>query len=149
LEPQTTPPQEATEPQETPHRLMLVGNIIDRHYYGMQKEIRRGTKQFRPGAKVYIFPYHGEETVTVIGQPRKSRRRIEIKMRSECIKNVRIKKVYDPYIVQKADEDHFYRWTVVNDPIALERYAETYNREHIELPDEVEVAAKTKEGPSV
>jgi hypothetical protein len=148
MEPQNTPPQEATEPEEPPHHLMLVGNIIDRHYYGMQKEIRRGTKQFRPGAKVYIFPSH-EETVNVIGQPRKSRRRIEIMMRSDRIKNVRIKKVFDPYIVQKADEDQFYSWTVVNDPTVLERYAEAYNREHIELPDEAEGGVEIQAGPGV
>lgn len=30
----------------------MVGNIIDKHYFGEQKlEIRRGTKQFRPNAK--------------------------------------------------------------------------------------------------
>ena len=53
----------------------MVGNIIDKHYYGEQKlEIRRGTKQFRPNAKVYIFPEFpgmGHENIVVIGKPRK------------------------------------------------------------------------------
>ncbi|PTB97028.1 hypothetical protein C9994_04685 [Marivirga lumbricoides] len=34
----------------------LVGNIINEHYYGEEKEIRRRTKHLRPGAKVYCFP---------------------------------------------------------------------------------------------
>ncbi len=30
----------------------IVGNIVDDHFYGEQKKIKSGTKQFRPGAKV-------------------------------------------------------------------------------------------------
>ena len=60
----------------------MVGNIIDKHYYGEQKlEIRRGTKQFRPNAKVYIFPEFpgmGHENIVVIGKPRKLHKMIEI-----------------------------------------------------------------------
>ena len=33
-------------------RFILVGNIIDKHYYGENKEIRSGTKHLRAGAKV-------------------------------------------------------------------------------------------------
>ena len=48
----------------------LVGNIIDKHYYGENKEIKHGNKQFRSGAKVYIFPEFGgmgHENIKVIG----------------------------------------------------------------------------------
>ena len=31
----------------------LVGNIVESHYFGENKEIRCGTKHFRGGAKVF------------------------------------------------------------------------------------------------
>ncbi len=42
--------------QEMPWRWCLVGNIIGAHEHGENKEIRIGTKQFQPGAKVYMAP---------------------------------------------------------------------------------------------
>src|SRR5690349_24575027 len=41
---------------ETPFIWCLVGNIVDQHYFGEEKQIKIGTKQFSPGTKVYCFP---------------------------------------------------------------------------------------------
>ncbi len=80
----------------------VVGNIIGDHYYGESKEIRNGIKNFRAGAKVYcVFIYGGmgHENIVVFGLPRKSRRMIEIVIRTVYVKNFRVQKVYNPKIL--------------------------------------------------
>ena len=65
----------------TESEFCIIGNIVDKHFYGEQKEIRRGTKHFRPNAKVYCLPEFGgmgHETMVVVGVPRKSKRFIKI-----------------------------------------------------------------------
>ncbi len=62
-------------------RYILVGNIIDKHYYGEEKTIKSGTKQFRAGAKVYLFPEYGgmgHETMPIYGLPRKSWKKLKL-----------------------------------------------------------------------
>lgn len=64
----------------------LVGNIVQSHTYGEEHEIRAGSKQFAPGAKVYIAPANwgdGYEKVIVIGCPRRCKHFIEIIEESE------------------------------------------------------------------
>ncbi|WP_378183825.1 hypothetical protein [Aquimarina sp. SS2-1] len=90
----------------------IVGNIVDRHFYGVEKEVRRGTKQFRPGAKVYCMPEFGgmaHEEIRVIGKPRKQNRLINIVMKTKKIKNFRVQKVYNPKI-QFDLGSHLYYW---------------------------------------
>lgn len=90
----------------------IVGNVVDKHLYGMEKEIKRGTKQFRPGAKVYCMPEFGgmaHEEIRVIGKPRKQNRLINIVMRTKNIKNFRVQKVYNPKI-QFDIGSHVYYW---------------------------------------
>ena len=80
----------------------LVGNIIDKHYYGEDHVIKRGTKQFPPNAKVYCFPAQwgdGYENILVMGKPRKKRSLIRIIMKSKYIKNWRLQKVYDKHVI--------------------------------------------------
>ena len=36
----------------------LIGNIVEEHEYGEAHEIRRGTKQFRAGTKVFLSCSH-------------------------------------------------------------------------------------------
>lgn len=79
----------------------LVGNIIDEHEFGEEKEIRRGTKHFPPNAKVYCFPPlwgDGYEKIQVIGRPRKKRKMIMIVLSSKLVSNWRMMKVYHPYV---------------------------------------------------
>jgi hypothetical protein len=83
--------------------LCVVANIIDKHLWGEQKELRRGTKHFVPGAKLYcvlMYGGMGHEHIMVLGKPRKSFRMIEVVMRRSYIKNFRIQKVYSKRIIE-------------------------------------------------
>ena len=91
-------------PDEVEWIWCLIGNVVEEHIFGEQKEIRKGTKQFPPGAKLYIFPsqwdtFHG--STIVIGKPRKQNRLIKIVTRMEYITNWRIQKVYDPFVIKE------------------------------------------------
>lgn len=80
----------------------LVGNVVCCHEYGEDKEIRYGTKQFRPGAKVYMAPVNwgdGYEKTVVIGRPRNYKHYIEVVMHSKYTENYRIQKVYAPFVL--------------------------------------------------
>jgi hypothetical protein len=79
----------------------LVGNIIGEHPVGERKEMKRGTKHFSPGTKVYCFPPHwgdGYEKIYVIGRPRKSSRFIKVIIKSNLVTNWRIQKVFSHHI---------------------------------------------------
>lgn len=97
--------------KEIKFRYLLVGNIIDKHFYGENKEIRSGTKHFRAGAKIYLIPEYGgmgHESIPVIGLPRKKRKKIEVTINSKMIKNVRVKKTYNSKLIERIKENHFY-----------------------------------------
>ena len=87
----------------------LIGNIVEEHEYGEAHEIRRGTKQFSGGTKVYLSCGHwgdGYENVNVIGKARKSRRYIQVVMRRKCITNFRMQKVYKPIVLEKMKSEN-------------------------------------------
>ncbi|KOF03927.1 hypothetical protein OB69_02650 [Roseivirga seohaensis subsp. aquiponti] len=82
----------------------LVGNIVDKHVAGKDLGVVRGTKQFAPGTKVYCSPTHwgdGAEYTYVIGKPRKRKKLITVVTQIRYIKNWRLKKVYDPFIISE------------------------------------------------
>jgi hypothetical protein len=94
--------------KEPAWRWALVGNIVDQHSYGEEHETRRGTKQFAPGAKVYLAPGQwgdGYEKVFVIGKPRHQRGLIKIIMPQRYIENFRLQKVFDPKVLELMRED--------------------------------------------
>jgi hypothetical protein len=79
----------------------LVGNIVDERVDGATQQIRKGTKHFSPGTKVYCFPPQwgdGYEKIYVIGRPRKSSRFIKVIIHSDWITNWRVQKVYSQHI---------------------------------------------------
>lgn len=89
----------------------LVGNIIDKHLYGENKEIRSGTKHFRAGAKVYCLLEYGgmgHERIRVIGLPRRSQKMIDIVIDAALIKNMRLQKVYQPLLIEKIQSNSYY-----------------------------------------
>ena len=91
----------------------LVGNIVESHEYGEDKVLLTGTKQFRPGAKVYMAPSNwgdGYENIVVIGCPRHSRHYIEIITRSVYVENYRIQKVYTPFLLKMMENSEFLWW---------------------------------------
>ena len=101
------------QPEETSTewRWCLVGNIVESHPFGQHGEERIGTKQFRPGAKVYCALWNwgdGWEHCPVIGRPRHGKGLITVVMPSKYITNLRIQKVFNPAILE-AMERH-YHW---------------------------------------
>ncbi len=79
------------------YELSIVANIIGDHYWGEAKLIKSGTKHFRPGAKLYcVFMYGGmgHQQVRVMGKCRISKRWIDLVIKRDYIKNLRVQKVY-------------------------------------------------------
>jgi len=96
--------KEKREPKNVEFIWCLVGNIVDEHEYGEQKEIKRGTKHFSPGTKVYCFPPQwgdGYEKIKVIGRPRRTTRFIQVVIKSDLITNWRLEKVFSSFIKRK------------------------------------------------
>ena len=94
-------------------RWCLVGNIVKNHVSGEQKEMLLGTKQFQPGARVFVAPFQwgdGGEKVIVIGVPRHTKQYIEVIMQSVYITNYRLKRVYAPTILKKMEMSKFQWW---------------------------------------
>lgn len=69
---------------------------------GDDKEIGRGTKHFRGGAKVYLIDYYPGtcDTVVVVGHHRASGRYIELSMRVKHLENFRMTTVYSPRVLE-------------------------------------------------
>lgn len=81
----------------------LVGNIIEKHPFGENKEIRYGTKHFLPNTKVYILPSiwgDGYEKLRVLGRHRKTNKYVCLVIKTKYITNFRLKKIYSPYIIK-------------------------------------------------
>jgi hypothetical protein len=96
-------PESPAEPSDW----CLVGNVVEEHEFGESKEIRRGSKHFTPGAKVYCLPPQwgdGYEKVVAVGIARGSRRWITVVMSSDLITNWRAKVVYKPAVIRRLRE---------------------------------------------
>lgn len=88
-------------------RWCIVGNIVDERECGEAHEIRRGIKNFRPGARVYINLVYGgmcHERILVIGVPRHCPRYIETVIRREYVRNFRIRRVFKPAVLKSMDK---------------------------------------------
>ena len=92
---------------ENPNNWALVGNIVDKHEYGENHEIRYGTRKFRGGTRVVLTPLcwgDGYEQVNVIGLSRYSRKYKKSVIRRNLITNYRVKKIYSPTILRIMEE---------------------------------------------
>ncbi len=102
---------EASPPGQADSTWVIAGNIVEERPYGPGgSEIRRGTRLFRPGAKVYLdslersynvcrqYPY---ENVKVVGQHRKSRAWILSWVRAEWVANWRVQVLYQPGALER------------------------------------------------
>jgi hypothetical protein len=119
-------------------RYLLVGNIIDEHFYGENNELKSGTKHFRPGAKVYLIPEYGgmgHEKIPIIGLPRKKRIKIKVTIDSKLIKNVRVKKTYDTKLIEIINENYFYSYLnkQENEFEMLEDFAKSISEKNKEI----------------
>ena len=82
----------------------LVANIKREISYGERKrQTRIGTKQFSPGAKVYIIDWFAgmTEDITVIGLARDTKKLITIVIRAEWVEHLRVKLCYNPKVCSK------------------------------------------------
>jgi acyl-CoA synthetase (AMP-forming)/AMP-acid ligase II len=89
-------------------RWCLVGNVVAQRLHGEDSELRRGSKLFPGGTKVYYQSAYwgmGAESVTVLGLSRRPRRWITATMRSSLIENWRAKLVYTPRVLQELQDD--------------------------------------------
>ncbi len=96
-----------------PWRWALVGNIVKEHSFGEQKEVRYGTKHFAPGTKVCCSKAlwgDGYQRLAAIGAPRHGRKFIEIIIERKMVQNFRLKKIFNPSILQKMDIAHYSWW---------------------------------------
>lgn len=95
----------STEPElESNVNWCLVGNIVDEHPHGEQKERKRGSKHFSPGTKVYCLPPQwgdGYEKAVVVGLHRGSRKWVTVVMSTSQIANWRAKIVYKPVVLER------------------------------------------------
>ena len=82
----------------------VVANVVDEHTVGQEKVVQRGTRHFRPGAKVYCFPPmwgDGYENIKVVGHHKGSHRLVTLVMPSRRLENWRAKVVYSPAIIKR------------------------------------------------
>ncbi len=122
----------------TKTKFILVGNIIGDHYFGQNKEIKSGTKHFRAGSKVYLFPEFGgmgHQRIIVIGLPRKKFKKIKVVIQTNLVKNVRIKKTENPKLIQEIEENFFYKSlnASINEIKELEEFSKLINNSNIEI----------------
>ena len=100
-------PETSSEKLIEPGYYCLVGNIVGEHEFGEAKELKRGTKQFTPGTKVYCLPPQwgdGYEKTIAVGICRKSRRWITVVISTRYITNWRGKSVYAPVVLKRLRE---------------------------------------------
>jgi hypothetical protein len=101
----------------------LVANIKQEISYGQGKlQNRKGTKQFRPGTKVYIIDWYAGmcEAITVIGLSRDTKKLITLVIRAEWVENLRVKLCYNPKICSKI-KAHFNK-----EETGMQRYTEKF-----------------------
>lgn len=82
----------------------LVGNVVHEHAFGTADEVRRGSKQFAAGTKVYCLPPQwgdGYESLIAVGIERRSRSWITVVMRSRLVTNWRSARVYKPAVIRR------------------------------------------------
>ena len=83
----------------------VAANVVHERQYGPAgAEIRRGTKHFAPGAKVYVVDFFwgmGGEDVTVVGRHRKSKRYLALTMKAKHLANWRAELVYSPAVIRE------------------------------------------------
>jgi hypothetical protein len=84
-----------------------VANVAEEQQYGPGgHELRRGTKHFPPGAKVYCMPElwgDGYEDIMVVGRHRGSHRYVTMVIPSRRLTNWRADLVYSPHVMRELE----------------------------------------------
>ena len=100
----------------------LVGDIVEKHPFGKQKLIVRGSKHFYPGTKVYIaceLGGNGWERVCVLGIPRYTDKLVSVMMPIDLICNLRLEKVYDKKIIASMKNGHLGQFFCLMNPAQI------------------------------
>ncbi len=102
----TSKEEQGTEHQdvESPDSMRCAtANVLETIQWGEGgAELKKGTKHFRSGAKVYIVDYYPGmcEAVVVVGHHRASGRYIELSMRTKHLENFRMTTIYSPKVLK-------------------------------------------------
>lgn len=75
-------------------------------------DVAHGTRKFRPGAKIHIIDWFPGtcDSVTVIGQHRKSRKFLVCILSVRHLTNLRVKMIYQPTVRRLAKDYFIRRW---------------------------------------
>ncbi len=98
-------PQSAGEPR--PAWCAVASVVRDRPFGPGGAEVRRGTKHFAPGAKVYLVTGYwgmGGENVIVVGRHRGTRRFVKMNIRSDYLQDWRTELAYSPTVIEALAE---------------------------------------------
>lgn len=83
----------------------VVANVRKETAYGKDGgKVRRGSKHFAPGAKVYCFPPlwgDGYESIKVVGRHRKTHRYVTMVIESRYLENWRAELAYSPHVIRQ------------------------------------------------
>lgn len=96
----------------------LVGNIVKERPIGEGGvEIKKGTKHFSPGTKIYAFPAQwgdGYERIIVVGRHRGSKDFVTMVIKADWVTNWRAKVVYSPEVLHRLQEGVCRLWEPQN-----------------------------------
>jgi uncharacterized C2H2 Zn-finger protein len=81
----------------------VVGNIAEEIPFGEGKQLRKGTKHFSPGTKIYCYPplWDTWKGIQVIGRHRGSKQFVTMVINLKWLINYRTKLVYNPHILNE------------------------------------------------
>jgi hypothetical protein len=92
-------------------RWAVVANVVGDRLHGVEGEVRRGTKHFSPGTKVYLVSAYwgmGAERVTVLGLARRPKRWITVDVEVRVLEHWRAKVIYEPAVLRRlSDAERF------------------------------------------
>jgi hypothetical protein len=95
-------PNAPQSPRPEPIWCVVANVVAERRCGPGRTELRRGTKHFAAGAKVYCFPPlwgDGYERIKVVGRHRGSHRYVTIVIRSEWLTGWKVQLVYSPHVI--------------------------------------------------
>jgi hypothetical protein len=92
-----------TEPTVTPVWCPVANVVAERCSGPGDVEVRRGTRHFAPGAKVYCTPiyYYWSDSLVVVGRHRGSHRYATLVVRRQWLTNIHIELVYSSHVIRE------------------------------------------------
>ena len=123
-------------------RWCLIGNIVNSNDYGDGSEVRYGVDHFPEGTRVYIAPAQwldGFKNVVVIGRSQYENKFIEAIIPSKNIENYRVKKEYDPKVLELMSKSQYEWWNDTNeDYVTIDIFSQCMNGDSFKNEEIVE-----------